>query len=185
MAAEDAGGRSTPEHSSEHLLVGRVIRPHGIRGMLLVEAFTDVMHSLRSDSEILLGSELVPVVVRSIRPHRARFLLSLEGCEDRDAAERWRGQDIQLRLDDADPLPDGVYYHWQILGLTAITEDGEVLGEVHQIIETGANDVYVLRDDAGNELLVPAITSVILRTDLQAGQIVVRLMPGLRSSDEA
>lgn len=172
-------------HSSEYLVVGRVIRPHGVRGMLLVDAFTEVIHSVRPSSEILLGPDKVPVVVRSFRPHRARFLLSIEGCEDRETADAWRGQDIFLRLDDAEPLPEGVYYHWQILGLAVITEDGEALGKVDQILETGANDVYVVRDDAGNELLIPAIESAIVHTDLRDGQIIVRLIPGLRSSDES
>ncbi len=172
-------------HSSEYLAVGRVIRPHGVRGMLLVDAFTEVIHSVRPSSEILLGPDKVPVVVRSFRPHRARFLLSIEGCEDRETANAWRGQDIFLRLDDAEPLPEGVYYHWQILGLAVITEDGEALGKVDQILETGANDVYVVRDDAGNELLIPAIESAIVHTDLKDGQIIVRLIPGLRPSDES
>jgi 16S rRNA processing protein RimM len=153
--------------------------------MLLVDAFTEVIHSVRPSSEILLGPDKVPVVVRSFRPHRARFLLSIEGCEDRKSADNWRGQDIFLRLDDAEPLPEGVYYHWQILGLAVITEGGEALGKVDQILETGANDVYLVRDDAGNELLIPAIESVIVHTNLQDGQIIVRLIPGLRASDES
>ena len=148
--------------------------------MLLVDAFTEIIHSIRPSNEILLGPQKVPAVVRSFRPHQARFLLSIEGCDDRRAAENYRGQDICLRLDDVEPLPEGVYYHWQILGLTVITEEGEDLGKVDQILETGANDVYLVRDQAGNELLIPAIKSVILLTDLREGQIVVRLMPGLR-----
>ncbi len=175
MAAKDPGG-----HPPEDLVVGRIVRPHGIRGMLLVEALTEVIQSLKPSSEILLGSDKVPVVVRAFRPHRARFLLAIDGCEDRDAAERWRGDDIFVRFDDVDPLPEGVYYHWQILGLEVVTEEGEVLGTVERILETGANDVYVVRSDTGEELLVPAIESVILRVDLEESLITVHLIPGLR-----
>ena len=181
MSADKSGDRSTPHaHSSEDLVVGRVIRPHGVRGMLLVEAFSEVIRSVRPAGEILLGPKRVPAVVRSFRPHRARFLLTIEGCDDRQKAEGFRGHDVCLRLDDVEPLPEGVYYYWQILGLTVVSEDGDVLCEVSEIIETGANDVYVVHDNAGNELLIPAIESVILRTDLEEGRIVVRLIPGLR-----
>jgi 16S rRNA processing protein RimM len=178
MTAKDSGG-----HPPEDLVVGRIIRPHGIRGMLLVEPFTEVIRSLKPASEILLGSDKVPVVVREFRPHRARFLLVIDGCEDRDAAERWRGDDIFVRFDDVDPLPDGVYYHWQILGLEVATEGGEVLGTVERILETGANDVYVVRSDSGEELLLPAIESVILEVDLQEARITVHLIPGLRADE--
>jgi len=185
MAVEDSVERANaPEHPDEHLVVGRVIRPHGVRGMLLVEPFTEVIHSIRPSSEIFLGPDRVPVVVRAFRPHRARFLLSIEECDDRLAADGWRGLDIFLSIDDAEPLPEGVFYHWQILGLEVVTEEGELLGKVDQILETGANDVYMVRDEAGGELLIPAIESVILQTNLPQGQILVRLIPGLRTSDK-
>ena len=184
MAAEESSKPiDAPDEQGEDLVLGRILRPHGVRGMLLVEGFTDIIHSLRPTMEILLGSDRVPAVVRSFRAHRARFLLRIEGCEDRDAAETWRGQDIFLSLDDAEPLPDGVYFHWQILGLTVVTEEGERLGTVDQILETGANDVYVVHTQTGEELLLPAIESVILRTDLESKQLTVRLIPGLRNSD--
>ncbi|MGD8813890.1 MAG: ribosome maturation factor RimM [Anaerolineales bacterium] len=184
MAAEESSKPTgAPGEPGEDLVLGRIVRPHGIRGMLLVEGFTEVIHSLRPTMEILLGFNRVPAVVRSFRAHRAQFLLSIEGCNDRDTAENWRGQDIFLRLDDAEPLPDGVYYHWQILGLNVVTQEGELLGTVEQILETGANDVYVVHTQAGEELLLPAIESVVLKTDLENKQLIVCMIPGLRNSD--
>ncbi len=184
MTAEASGKPSNAlEGAGEDLVLGRIVRPHGIHGMLLVDAYTDIIHSLKPASEILLGPNKVPAVVRSFRAHRARFLLSIEGCDDRDTAETWRGHDIFLPLDDAEPLPEGVYYHWQILGLTVVTQEGEILGTVDQILETGANDVYVVHSETGEELLLPAIESVILRTDLEKRQLTVRLIPGMRDSD--
>jgi 16S rRNA processing protein RimM len=184
MTAEASSKSSNaPEEAGEDLVLGRIVRPHGVRGMLLVVGYTDIIHGLQPASEILLGPSRVPAVVRSFRAHRARFLLSIEGCDDRDTAETWRGQDIFLRLDDAAPLPEGVYYHWQILGLTVVTQEGELLGTVEQILETGANDVYVVRMGTGEELLLPAIESVILQTDLENKQLTVRLIPGMREPD--
>jgi 16S rRNA processing protein RimM len=184
MAAEASDKSSNaPEEAGEDLVLGRIVRPHGVRGMLLVDGYTDIIHSLQPASDILMGPNRVPAVVRSFRAHRARFLLSIEGCDDRDTAETWRGKDIFMRLDDAEPLPEGVYYHWQILGLTVVTQEGELLGTVDQILETGANDVYVIHTETGEELLLPAIESVILRTDLENQQLIVCLIPGMRDTD--
>jgi 16S rRNA processing protein RimM len=184
MTAEASSNPSNaPEEAGEDLVLGRIVRPHGVRGMLLVDGYTDIIHDLMPASDILLGPSRVPAVVRSFRAHRARFLLSIEGCDDRDTAETWRGQDIFLPLDDAEPLPEGVYYHWQILGLAVVTQEGELLGTVDQILETGANDVYLVRAETGKELLLPAIESVILSTDLEKRQLTVRLIPGMRDAD--
>jgi 16S rRNA processing protein RimM len=109
--------------------------------------------------------------------------LLLEGCEDRDSAEHWREQTIFIRLEEAEPLPEGVYYRWQILGLDVVSDQDEPLGKVEQILETGANDVYLVRDESGNELLLPAIESVILQVDLERGRLLVHLLPGLRPSE--
>jgi len=109
----------------------------------------------------------------------------IEGCTDRNKAERWRGAEIKIRFEEAQPLEAGVYYHWQILGLKVVTEQGGELGTVQEILETGANDVYIVRSEAGGELLLPAIPDVILEVNLEAARMIVRLIPGLRAGDEA
>jgi 16S rRNA processing protein RimM len=103
----------------------------------------------------------------------------LEGCVSREDAEVLRGMDLCLRFEEVASLPEGEYYYWQILGLKVLTEDGEELGEVAQILETGANDVYVVRAADGKEVLLPAIPSVIRHVDLDEGHILVTLLPGL------
>jgi 16S rRNA processing protein RimM len=105
--------------------------------------------------------------------------MRLEGCSDREQAERFRAQDILIPLADADELPEGTYFHWQIIGLRVITESGDDLGEITEIIETGANDVYVVKRDSGQDLLLPAIEEVILDVDQERGRIKVHLLPGM------
>lgn len=178
MAEDRTGGGGS--RGTEHVTVGRVIRPHGIRGALLVEAFSEVIHALRPQSVVYLGPEKRRAVVVAFRPHRKRFLLRLEGYEDRTSAEALRGLDIHLAFEDAPPLPEGVYYYWQILDCEVLTEEGEVLGRVAEIIETGANDVYLVRSERGEELLLPAIEQVIRQVDLERRRLIVRLLPGLR-----
>lgn len=107
------------------------------------------------------------------------MILHVEGCEDRETAEAFRGSELLIPMLAAELLPEGVYYRWQILGLAVMEEGGQHLGTVMDILETGANDVYVVRGDGPRELLLPAIESVILEVDLEAGQLLVKLPEGL------
>lgn len=164
----------------EHLVVGRVARPHGVRGSLVVEPSSQVIESLRPGSVVFLGEHEQAFVIENIRPHRNRLLITLEGITDRTDAERYRDLDVKLSFADSDPLDEHEYYYWQILGLRAVTEQDEELGEVVNIIETGANDVYVVRSSVGKELLLPAIGDVIIAVDIENQRLVVRLLPGLQ-----
>lgn len=163
----------------DRLAVGRVLRPHGVRGDLVVEATSELFRSLAPSSHVYVGDSEQASVILQLRPHRNWHLLRLEGCTDRTEAERFRNLDLNIALTDAEALPEGTYFHWQIIGLSVIDEDGEQLGEVEEIIETGANDVYVVRDRAGREILLPAIEEVVLEVDHEGGQMKVRLLPGM------
>lgn len=163
----------------EFLVVGAVVRPHGIRGELLVEAASETFRSLRAGGELLLGDDPKPHRVASLRAHRGRYLLKVDGVEDRDAADAWRGAQLRIALADSEPLPEGVYYRWQVLGAEVVDQAGAALGKLEDILETGANDVYLVRNRDGRELLLPAIESVVLQVDLEAGQITVAVPEGL------
>ena len=172
----DQGARQPPEH----LVVGRVARPHGVRGSLVVEPGSKVIESLRPGSIVFLGDSERAFTIENIRPHHKRFLLTLDGIADRNEAEQYRDLDVRLDFVDSEPLTEHEYYYWQILGMQVITVEEEQLGEVVDIIETGANDVYLVRDEQGDELLIPAISDVILEVDLEASILRVRLLSGLR-----
>lgn len=161
------------------MAVGRVVRPHGIRGDLVLEGPPDIVEQLAAVEAVYIGDAAAPHAVESVRRHRGRCLLRLAGCRDRTQAERFRGQIVQVAQTEVEPLAEGQYYHRQIVGLTAVTEAGEILGQVSAILETGANDVYVVSGPEG-EILLPAIDSVVKAVDLAAGRMVVHLLDGLR-----
>ncbi len=163
----------------EFLAVGRVLRPHGVRGELLLEALTDSPGPLSGVDTVYLGDAAEPHPLAGARLHRGRLLIRLQDCADRDAAEAFRGQLVQIRIGEAAPPPPGSYYHHQIVGLAVVTDEGEALGEVTEILETGSNDVYVVSGSSG-EILLPALTSVILKVDLEAKRMTVHLLEGLR-----
>ncbi len=155
------------------------MRPHGVRGELLLETLTNFPNPLDQVEMVYMGDQTAPHPLRSARPHRGHWLIRLADCLDRDAAETFRGQLVQVRVQRAVPLPSGRYYQHQIIGLGVMTDEGESLGEVMDILETGANDVYVVKGAQG-EILLPAISSVIRQIDLGAKCITVHLLEGLR-----
>jgi 16S rRNA processing protein RimM len=163
----------------EFLIVGRVLRPHGVRGELLLETLTDFPEHLDEVETVYLGEAAEPHSLESARTHRGQLLIRLADCPDRNAAEAFRGQLVQLRLEDSSPPPPGSYYVHQIVGMSVFTEAGEPLGEIVDILKTGANDVYVVRGPSG-EILLPALRSIIRHIDLDAKRMTVHLMEGLR-----
>lgn len=164
----------------EFLTVGRVVRPHGVRGALLIEPSSDLLAGLNLDSMLYFGAAHKPAQLQSIRFRQKRIILFIEGCGDRNTAEIFRNQNVFISIKDLPPLPENVFFHWQILGLDVISDEGEKLGQVTKIIETGANDVYIVRNQSNQEILLPAIKSVILKIDPPAGTITVHILPGLR-----
>jgi 16S rRNA processing protein RimM len=167
------------------LAVGRVVRPHGVRGGLIVDAYSEAIEALRPGGQVLLGEQKQPGRLQSCKRHADRYLVFLEGVEDREQAEELRGAEIAIPFDDAGPLPEGAYYHWQVLGLRVEEDGGQELGHISEILETGANDVYVVKRADGGEVLLPAISSVIREVDLEHGIMRVHLIPGLLPSEDS
>jgi 16S rRNA processing protein RimM len=126
---------------------------------------------------VYIGENHKPYRLKSSRLHTGVLLISVEGCEDRDEADALRGELVSVPMADAVRLKAGEYYHHQIVGLKVVTDMGEDLGSVTEIIQTGANDVYVVKSQTG-EVLLPAIKSVILKIDPPL--MMVHLMDGLR-----
>lgn len=171
-------GPSPKGSGPSFLAVARVRRPFGVRGELLLEILTDFPNRLFQHEVLYAGRDRLPYEVETLRRHGTDLLLRLKEIRDRDAADRLRGEAFFIRVDDLPPLPKGVYYLHQIEGLEAVTEQGESLGRVKEILKTGANDVYLVQGEKG-EILLPAIPQVILAVRLEEGKIIVRLMEGL------
>ncbi len=166
-----------------YLAVGHIIGVHGLRGEVKVEPYTDFPERFTPGAELFLGTELDEITIRQARPHKGHLLLMLNGIDDRAAAEALRGQWLFVDEADAGELEEGEYWIHDIIGLRVETEDGGVLGEVIDVLPTGANDVYIVRPEQGvnhdQEILLPAIADVILAVDVAAGTIQVRLPEGL------
>ncbi|MBM4466036.1 MAG: 16S rRNA processing protein RimM [Chloroflexi bacterium] len=171
-------GKAGNEAGPRYLVIGRVTRPWGTRGEVKVEIMTDFPDRFSLLRKVHLGPEAMAFALESFRLHKGAALLKLEGCHDWAAAEKLRGQLVQIPIEEAVPLEEDEYYQHQIVGLAVWTVGGEYLGTVDEVISTGSNDVYVVRDE-GREVLIPAIEDVVLEIDLSQRRLVVELMEGL------
>lgn len=159
------------------LIVGTIVRTFGSRGRLLLEPITDFPDRFQPGMNVHLGESLRRYKVESVTSHGVRRIVGLEGIASLEAAKSLVGQDVQVPTSEAMPLEEGVYYWYQIIGLTAVLEDGNEVGRVTDISRTGSNDIYLVRAPDGSELLIPAISDAVLKIDLPSGRIVVRLLP--------
>ena len=165
-------------NSSEYdVQVGRILGPHGLRGLLRVLPLTDVPDRHQTLKRVLVRTvrtERTFDITSITRAGRGLWLVRLEGIDDRTAAESLREGEMFIREDELPPLPEDRYYVHQIVGLKVVTVDGRELGPVTEVLPTGANDVYAT--PAG---LLPATAEVIKQIDLQAGTMLVDPLPGM------
>lgn len=158
-------------------MLAQVVAPHGVRGEFSCRVITDFpRRRFRRGARVFIGGR--PHTVVQARLQGAFVLLKLEDVADRDAAEALRGRDVEVPVEDVLTLPRGQFYWHQVIGLQVESTSGQHLGTVSDILETGANDVYVVRGERG-EILLPAIKDVVKRIDPAAGRMLVELLPGL------
>jgi 16S rRNA processing protein RimM len=163
-----------------YLVIGKLRRPHGVRGELLMDVLSDFPDRIQPGTVVFVGHTYTPLRIRSRRPHGAGLLIAFEGYHNPEAVGDLRNTLVFVKASDRPPLPDGEYYHHALLGLSVVdTSTHATVGVLVEILYTGANDVFVVQPDQGPEILLPAIESVIQEIDLQAREIRVKMIPGL------
>lgn len=156
------------------LTVGKFRRPHGIAGEILMDVLTDFPERLQAGKTIFVGESHQQFEIVHIRRHDPALLVTLQGIGDRESAGELRNQLVYVQSQGLPELPDGEYYHHQLIGLQVKDEAGNLLGTMEQVLETGANDVYLVRTTDGSEMLLPALHSVILNISPEKGVMIVR-----------
>jgi 16S rRNA processing protein RimM len=164
---------------------GLVRRPHGVKGELLVEIDRHYLQQVQPGKIVYVGEFHQQMDVISCRQHNLGLLIHFEGITNPEQAGQYRLQNIYVSSVQRGKLPAGEYYIDQLLGLRVRDNDTEEqLGLVSEVIETGANDVYVISDPGRPDLLLPAIQDVIKGIDLEKGEIFVHILPGLIESQQ-
>jgi 16S rRNA processing protein RimM len=146
---------------------------------MILDAPPEVVARVKPEIAVLVGPQRRELSLRGLQAHGRRFLLSLEGIDSRESAERLRGQTVYADEENLTPLGHGEYYQRDLLGLQVRGEDGRRIGILEQILRTGANDVWLVRLDDGRELLLPSISSVVLEIDPAGGAVTVQIPDGL------
>ncbi len=165
----------------DFVVIGQVKRAHGIKGKLSVVPITDdpqrfkLLKSvfLRADDEKRSSFEVEEAQITN-----KGVLLTLAGVSSIEDAEMWRGAFVEISRSECLPLPEGDYYYFELVGLEVITTQGQKIGVLDDFISSPANDVYVVKQE-GREILIPAISEIIKRIDMDKGVMVIEPMDGL------
>ncbi|MFM7718322.1 MAG: ribosome maturation factor RimM [Actinomycetota bacterium] len=162
--------------------VGRISRPHGVRGELAVVVLTDVASRFDPGATVHLEDGR-PLTVTAARRHRGLLLVTFAGVADREVAKALAGKTLVVPASSSPPLPEGSWWDHDLVGCAVATDAGRDLGVLSDVIHTPANDVWsVVR--AGEETLVPVLRDVLVSVDVGQRRIVVRDLPGLTAPDE-
>jgi len=165
------------------IAVGRISGTHGIRGQVRLHSYSGNLESLQAAHDALLrfpGGNSRQVKIKRAADHSGKILLALDAVDSIEQAEELIGCELLLQRDHLPPPAADEYYWHDLLGLSVVTDEGQTLGTIKDIMETGANDVYLVRDDVQRrEYLIPAIARVISSINLQTGIMTITPLEGL------
>ena len=166
--------------TTEWATIGQVVALFGVRGELKVRLLTDIPNRFQQLEAINVGPDHRRYIIEHVRPHKGEIVvLKLAGIDDANTAEALRRLELCIPLSHLAKLPPDIYYQHDIIGLRVITLDNRELGPIVEIIETGSNDVYVIKGQDGKQLLIPAIKAVVKQIDLIRGTMYIDPLPGL------
>lgn len=150
----------------------------GVRGALKVERLTEFTERFHPGSILYLNGQ--PTRVENSRTNKGNLIVKFDMVSNQLEAKLLNKQFITIPQEEAKPLPEGSYYHFQILDLDVWSDEDEYLGRVKEILSTGGNDVYVVSCADRKDILIPALLEVILNVDLQTNRMTLRLPQGIR-----
>ncbi|MDF2511517.1 MAG: rimM [Herbinix sp.] len=165
-----------------YLRVGVISSTHGIKGEVKVFPTTDDVNRFKELKTVFLdtGKELLSMEIEGVKFFKQMAILKFKGIDDINDVEKYRGKDLLIDRENAVKLEEGEYFIFDLIHSEVITDEGEKLGSLAEIISTGANDVYVVKTDEGKEILIPSIKECVLDVNVEHKKITVHLLNGLR-----
>lgn len=163
------------------LRVGVITNTHGIKGEVKVFPTTDDVNRFKKLKQITLdtGKEHIELEVEGVKFFKQLVILKFKGIDNINEIEKYKGKDLLVTRENAVQLKKDEYFVYDIIGSTVITDTEEELGELVEVLATGANDVYVVKSKDDKEILLPSIKECILDVDVENKIIKVHIMPGL------
>lgn len=154
--------------------MGKAGAPHGVKGEIRVIPLTDFPQRFHELKQVYFDTGKAEIT--ACRSHKQFIILKLKGCDDRDTAAAYTGKLLYIERSAAVPLDEGEYYTFDIVGLQVLDTAGNVLGEVTDVLRTGSNDVYAVKNqENGRELMVPALKKIVQEINLEQGTMTVKL----------
>ena len=165
----------------EFITIGRILSPWGIKGKLKVEVVTDFPQRFNPWSKVYVNRQ--PMTIASTNWHKGKAIIKLNTIDSIEDAQRLQGRFIEIPYSQVYPLPEGQYYHFQLIGLEVWTTQGERLGTITEILTAESNDNYVVHGAKG-EILIPAIEDIVKSIDLNQGHVIIEAINGLLSLNQ-
>lgn len=166
---------------TKYLEIGQIVNTFGIKGMVKIKPFTDDINRFDKLKKVYIKNKdgKREYQIQGVKYHKNMVLMKLEGIDTVEKADLLRQSYLLVNRDDEEPLEEGVYYIVDLIGLEVYTDEDVLLGNVDDIFNTGSNDIYVVKDGKGKQILLPGIPEVLKNIDLEKGRITVHLIPGL------
>lgn len=166
---------------NDYLRIGVITAPHGVRGEVKVFPTTDDPERFEELETVWLynGKTYSSLDVESVKFFKNMVILKVKQIPDRNEAEKYRSKELYVDREHALPLEEDEYYICDIIGAKVITDTEEEFGTLTDVLQTGANDVYVVKTKDGKEVLLPVIKECVLDVDVEKGVVKVHIMPGL------
>lgn len=170
--------------NQEYITVGKLVNTHGLKGEVRIWSETDFPEERFKKGGTLylfLPGQTAPLTLKigSVKPYKNMYLLTFDGYDFIDQVEKWKGGLLKVKTEDRIPLPEGEYYFQDIIGCEVFTEENERIGVITDILQPGANDVWVVKRQNGKEALIPYIDDVVRKVDVKGKKVVIYPMPGL------
>ena len=165
----------------EYIEIGQIVNTNGLKGVVKVNPFTDDISKFEDLKYVYiqLKNELKKVKIEQVRYNKNQVLLKLEGIDYIEEAEKYRNFYLKTEKESQEDLGEDTYYIVDLIGLDVYSDKNEYLGKIEDVFPTGSNDVYVVKDNLGKQILIPAIADVVKEVDLKNKKMIINLIPGL------
>lgn len=166
---------------TKYLEIGQIVNTFGIKGMVKVKPFSENLKRFDELKKVYIENKKVKkeYEIEEVKYHKDMILIKFKGVDNPEEADLLRTSYLVVDRKTQEPLEEGTYYVVDMLGLEVYTDEGELLGNLEDIFNTGSNDIYVVKNELGKQILLPAIADVIKNIDMENKKIIVHLIPGL------